>query len=258
MIFNDKSIQIILNGVKFAGEEAKKLRNLGLKIETKPDNSKVTNADIALDSLLTNLIRNELKNNDLILSEESVANLNYPNGIKQSFWSIDPIDSTKSFIENNPYWCINLAYIVDNKPIFGLIYAPETGVLWYGIIGVGAFKIENEKTTPIFSRIIPEDSPVLISSNEQVVPMDIIEKLKIRSEIKIPSAIKFCYIAEGVADYYYRKRNKACDWDISAGHALILSAGGDLGFLAPDEDFQYGLPQYNAPTLLACGKINHN
>lgn len=248
-------INLLIKKVKEAGDIAILLQKQGLKVENKPDGSLVTNADKSLDKFLSQVIREELKNNDLIISEEDVAEGNSPTvEVGQSFWSIDPIDSTKSFINNNPFYCITIAYIENQVPTFGIIYAPATQELWYGVKDLGAFKIIGDGLPKqITTRKVPNGGAVLMSSEEQITRAEIIEKFHIVEEIKIPSAIKFCYIADGRADYYVRKRNKACDWDISAGHAIIESAGGVFNFLTPDENFQYGIPPYLAPCLMAKG-----
>ena len=41
------------------------------------------------------------------------------------------------------------------------------------------------------------------------------------------SAIKFCQIAEGTADVYPRLAT-TCEWDVAAGHALVVAAGGTV------------------------------
>jgi 3'(2'), 5'-bisphosphate nucleotidase len=45
------------------------------------------------------------------------------------------------------------------------------------------------------------------------------------------SALKFCRLAEGAADIYPRLAPTS-EWDVAAGHALIVAAGGDM--TAPD------------------------
>ncbi len=258
MIFNEKILSTLFTELKIAGELAIKLRKNGLIVEEKKDGSFVTNADKELDIFLTKMIRDKLHNNDLIISEEDVSIGNSYDGVNKNFWSIDPIDSTSSFIKNiNDFWSINIAYISNNQPIFGLIYAPQQDKFWYGdTTKMEAFKIDKGIKSRIFAREISSNGATLISPEEQTADKEIIEKLNIREEIKIPSAIKFCYIAEGLADYYYRKRNKACDWDISCGHSLIVASGGSVNFLIPDEDFKYGQYPYKAPNLLATGKVH--
>ncbi len=240
----------------YAGNLAIKLRNEGLKIEIKEDGSKVTNADKEIDKIFIHFIRNELKNNDIIISEEDIDSKNMLKISKsEPFWSIDPIDSTNSYIEGKSFYSLNLAYIENGIPIFGLIHAPDNKTTWYGTIEYGAFKkIGDADPKRIYAREVPEEGAVLMSSELQIVPDSFKKQLNIIKEYKIPSSIKFTYIAEGIADYYTRNRNKACDWDISSGHALILAAGGKVIFTNKAENFKYGQPPYMAPALLARGK----
>lgn len=251
-----EEIEKLVECARSAGKHAKKLRENGLKIEVKNDGSKVTNADKELDLIFTKFIKDDLKNKDLIISEEDVGHGNTPEAHNnEPFWSIDPIDSTNSFISGNPFWSLNIAYIENGTPTFGLIHAPESDITWYGSINHGAFKKTGDNTpVKISVRSIPKEGAILMSSEEQITPEEFKKELNIIEEIKIPSSIKFTYIAEGIADYYTRKRNKACEWDISSGHGLILSAGGSLDFTDPTEKFQYGKPPYMAPALLARGK----
>ena len=39
------------------------------------------------------------------------------------------------------------------------------------------------------------------------------------------SAIKFCQVAEGAVDVYPRLAT-TCEWDVAAGNALVVAAGG--------------------------------
>jgi 3'(2'), 5'-bisphosphate nucleotidase len=45
------------------------------------------------------------------------------------------------------------------------------------------------------------------------------------------SSVKFCHIAEGGADVYPRL-SPTCEWDIAAGYAILVAAGGMM--TAPD------------------------
>ena len=57
-------INLLIKKVKEAGDIAILLQKQGLKVENKPDGSLVTNADKSLDKFLSQVIREELKNND--------------------------------------------------------------------------------------------------------------------------------------------------------------------------------------------------
>ncbi len=53
------------------------------------------------------------------------------------------------------------------------------------------------------------------------------------------SSIKLCAIAAGEADLYPR-HGPTCEWDIAAGHAVLLAAGGHLAQIADGAAFIYG------------------
>ncbi|MFN3315891.1 MAG: 3'(2'),5'-bisphosphate nucleotidase CysQ, partial [Raineya sp.] len=54
-----------------------------------------------------------------------------------------------------------------------------------------------------------------------------LEKYKIKNTIATGSALKFCLLAEGKADFYYR-HNPTMEWDTAAGQILVEEAGGGM------------------------------
>lgn len=54
------------------------------------------------------------------------------------YWSIDPIDGTRSFISGMPTWGILLGLVVDHRPVVGIMHQPFTGETWYAAPGIGA------------------------------------------------------------------------------------------------------------------------
>jgi hypothetical protein len=66
----------------------------------------------------------------------------------------------------------------------------------------------------------------------------------------IGSALKYCLLAEGQADIYYRTSPNS-EWDSAAGQAIIEHAGGRVLALVP------GFPRfgYNKPSLINGGFI---
>jgi len=61
----------------------------------------------------------------------------------------------------------------------------------------------------------------------------------------IPSALKFCLLAQGRADLYYRFR-PTYEWDTAAGQAIILGAGGVVETL-DGKALQYGKENWANP-----------
>ena len=112
----------LIDTFKVAGKESIDLYAKGLKIETKEDNSPVSNGDLKVNELITNKIK-ELTPNIPIVSEETV-NLKIKNTAK-IFWLIDPIDGTKEYIAGKDEYTLNAALVIDSVPILGLVGAPK-------------------------------------------------------------------------------------------------------------------------------------
>ena len=105
-----------------AGKASIDLYAKGLKIETKEDNSPVSNGDLKVNELITNKIK-ELTPNIPIVSEETV-NLKVKNTAK-IFWLIDPIDGTKEYIAGKDEYTLNAALVINSVPILGLVGVPK-------------------------------------------------------------------------------------------------------------------------------------
>ena len=66
------------------------------------------------------------------------------------------------------------------------------------------------------------------------------------------SSLKFCRLAEGVADLYPRF-GTTMEWDTAAGHAVLAAAGGSVSTIegAP---LTYGKPGFRNPHFIARGR----
>ncbi|MGV3278837.1 3'(2'),5'-bisphosphate nucleotidase CysQ [Rickettsiales bacterium LUAb2] len=248
-------LQETIEIIKKAGNLVKSLRdNQKVCTFVKDDGSCVTSADHESEALLLREIYKHFGNDQIIISEEEIANGKQVDLDHHSFWLLDPIDATQSYIDNKNDYCINVTYMENRQPKLGLIYAPETDTVWYAEKNKGSFKLQgNQKPIQIHTRSIPKNATAVVSMPRHQLTEDLINKYNITEELVIAGAIKFCYIAEGKADYYFRTRNKACDWDISSGHIIVEEAGGQVIF-DPKDNFSYGNKPYLAPGLIARGK----
>ena len=66
------------------------------------------------------------------------------------------------------------------------------------------------------------------------------------------SALKFCLIAEGEADFYPRL-GPTMEWDTAAGHALVSAAGGRVETLE-GAALRYGKPGFRNPDFIVRGR----
>ena len=68
------------------------------------------------------------------------------------------------------------------------------------------------------------------------------------------SSLKFCVLAAGEADIYAAKA-RAFEWDIAAGHAILIHAGGIMT-ANEKEKILYGKKNYRYPAIIAKRAIN--
>ena len=63
------------------------------------------------------------------------------------------------------------------------------------------------------------------------------------------SSLKFCIIAAGEADIY-AAIGRAFEWDIAAGHAILLHSGGSITSF-DEKEFFYGKVNYKNLPIIA-------
>lgn len=160
------------------------------------------------------------------------------------FWVVDPLDGTKEFIKRNGEFTVNIALILEQYPVVGVIYVPVTGKLYYSIKDQGAFMVSSLTASPNFEASfkalqsqsiklplpIERDSIVVVESRSHSTPetLQYINNLSERYPklelLPVGSSLKMCMIAEGKADIYPRL-SLSNEWDTAAGQAIVEGAG---------------------------------
>jgi 3'(2'), 5'-bisphosphate nucleotidase len=74
---------------------------------------------------------------------------------------------------------------------------------------------------------------------------------KVASTTNAGSSLKLCLVAAGEADVYPRL-GRTMEWDIAAGHAVLLAAGGQVSDLG-GKALRYGKPGFDNPHFAATG-----
>ena len=124
----------------------------------------------------------------------------------------------------------------------GIVSAPAKGELFKGILGIGAYKVNNEGQTEIKTKTLNKDLITVTVSRSHQTEKDK-QALKSISKnfneieiIEAGSSLKLCRVAEGFADIYCRM-GPTYQWDIAAGQAVAEAAGGALKTLDGNDFF---------------------
>jgi myo-inositol-1(or 4)-monophosphatase len=149
-------------------------------------------------------------------------------------WFVDPIDGTVNFAHGLAHWGVSIGLMHNNTPLLGAVVAPALQCEWYGYVGGGAQRngqpcsVTRESTlsdallgtgfSPVMRRLgHPEDN---LAAFCRVSP-------HVRDIRRCGSAaLDLCMVADGSFDGYWERR--LSPWDVAAGSALVLAAGGTI------------------------------
>lgn len=230
-------------------------------IAFKSDDSPVTAADIAAHHCLADALPGILAI-PLISEEGEIPELAERLQWRR-YWLIDPLDGTREFITRNGEFTVNIALIEDGKPVLGVVHVPVTN-LTYAAINLP------EEGQVIAVKISGDSPPVVIhgralsAQRAAQLPLALLashrhERADLQPIIKpieaqwpagvelqhAGSSLKFCWLAEGKADFYPR-HGLTSEWDTAASQAILEAAGGAIVEADPLQRGQMVPLTYNA------------
>ena len=231
-----------------------------LNQRVKADRSPVTDADLASEAIVLDGLARLLPGVPVI-SEESTGHRPNPD-LGSRFLIVDPLDGTREFIAGLDEFTVNIALIEGGTPVAGVIIAPARGLIWRGGRGCGAQRLPLHPETSsggspqgksIRPSARPPSAPRVLVSRSHLDPATDAYVARLPQAKRIPcgSALKFGLLAEGAADLYPRLAPTS-EWDVAAGHALLLAAGGNV--CRPDGSaLRYGQGDFSVPAFIAYG-----
>ena len=221
-----------------AGAEIMKFYDAGATIYTKADESPVTEADYAAERLILPRLAGLLEGVPIV-SEEAVSAGYKPDVSKGTFWTVDPLDGTKEFINRTGAFVVAISLVVDNKPVLGVIYHPALGIM-YSAAGPGTATREG-----------PDDERVALgagigSTREETMRVVLNEGSTDMPKVKgylssqfnksspridpQPGILRACQVADNSADmsviYPAKREGRTKWWDVAPAHAIVEAAGG--------------------------------
>lgn len=258
---NDKALADALCALALdAGAAALEIYQGDFVVTAKIDASPVTEADrLGEEIILKGLAR--LAPEIPTLAEEAASAGNIP-ALGREFFLVDPLDGTREFISRTGEFTVNIALIRDGRAAVGIVYAPAIGKLYTGIAGAGArlARVANGMAGPftsIAARAVPSRALIAVASRSHRGPETdaFLSTLDIADFAVAGSSLKFCLIAEGLADVYPRL-GRTMEWDTGAGQAVLEAAGGRVVVAGGDDPLGYGKKErgFDNPHFIAWGR----
>ena len=216
----------------------------------KVDNSPVTTADEKANEIILSVLSQQFPKIPAISEESENSVLD-----KGTYFIIDPLDGTKGFLKKTNNFTVNIALMNKWEPELGVIYSPISGELFYTSEGRESFKynvLKKSGKVKLSGNLQNRKAVVLITSENNFIGGEskIFKKDFDHEILKIGSSIKFCKLAEGIADIYPRF-GRTMEWDTAAGHAILKYAGGALIDLKTKKELTYGKKNYQNGSFIA-------
>lgn len=237
-----------------AGAAILAVRQRGFDVMRKEDRTPVTEADHAAEAIIVAGLREATPEFPVIAEEEVAAGrITQP---AHEYWLVDPLDGTREFAAGNDEFAVNIGLVRDGKPALGVVAIPASGELFCGIVGHGAWKQVGTERIPVSARLPPEEGLTVLASRYHGSSTRLDDFLRGRPVAKLinfGSSVKFCRLAEGIADLYPRF-GRTMEWDTCAPQAVLEAAGGTVRTL-DGEELPYGKPGWENPHFVCTGRL---
>ena len=212
-----------------AGDAILEVYATDFDVQHKSDLSPLTEADMASNDVIDRGLR-ALTPDIPILSEESGLPEFAERSQWEKYWLVDPLDGTKEFVNRNGEFTVNIALIDANRPVFGVVHVPVKNKTYLGCDGYGA-ELRSSGCAPVKISVADRtaEAPRVVGSrSHRGASLDgFLEKLGDYEMHPMGSSLKFCLVAEGVADIYPRL-GPTSEWDTAAAQAVVEQAGGSV------------------------------
>jgi myo-inositol-1(or 4)-monophosphatase len=240
---------LLRDTVREAGALALSLFRTDLKNWTKGASSPVSEADIAVNELISGRLRSATPHHGW-LSEESADDEQRLD--KQRVWIVDPIDGTRGYLAGREDWCISVALVERGRPVLAAVFAPASDEFFFAERGRGTLL----NGTPVNAT-----SGTAVDISRVAGPKPLIERLvrssgEISPHPRIASlALRLCRVAHGGLDVAFAG-GQSRDWDLAAADLIVQEANGKMSSLS-GEAIQYNRREVTHGVLIAAGRDRH-
>ncbi len=227
------------------------IRGRGFSTITKSDDSPVTEADHAAETLILQGLRAAA---DIpVIAEEEVA---AGQSVRHDgcFWLVDPLDGTREFAAGRDDFTVNIGLVRDGRVVLGAVALPAYGELYLGLVGTGATRRDASREQAIQVRSPPPEGLAVLASRHYANDERLrawLGSQRVASVGNIGSAAKFVRVAEGRADLYPRL-GRTMEWDTAAPQAVVEAAGGSV-CLFDGSPLRYAKPGWENPHFICRG-----
>jgi histidinol-phosphatase len=131
---NSPFLDTALDAARAAAEVIRHYYQRNLEVVIKADKSPVTQADVETEKVIRKVINERFPTHGFYGEETGQSAID-----AEYLWLVDPIDGTKAFVREYPFFSTQIALMHRGRLILGVSSAPVYGELAWGEIGKGAY-----------------------------------------------------------------------------------------------------------------------
>jgi histidinol-phosphatase len=132
MVSNE--LQAALDAAEAAAEVIRAHYGRGIGVHIKPDTSPVTEADVLAEKVIRGILSARFPAFGFYGEETGQHDMD-----AEAIWIVDPIDGTKCFVRDIPFFSTQIALWRDGRPVLGVSSAPVYGELAWAEERAGAY-----------------------------------------------------------------------------------------------------------------------
>lgn len=213
-------LKVAIEAAKEGGKHALKYYEKELTVEFKDDNTPVTIADKESEEVIKKHILKSFPKAKF-MGEETGGSVD-----EDEFWTIDPIDGTRSFNRGIPQWCNLISLCKKDGPVLGVCYYPVSNQLLYAEKDSGAFldgkQVYVSKIDKINKSLLGFGNPRYIQNKRKLLNL-----IEVCGSARSWEATYSIYLlAQGKVDVYYEGYGHV--WDVSPFKVIVEEAGGKI------------------------------
>jgi myo-inositol-1(or 4)-monophosphatase len=145
-------------------------------------------------------------------------------------WVLDPLDGSANYLRDVPLCCVSLALVDGEEPLLGIVYDFNRDELFTGVVGDGAYL----NGQPMHVSSVSDQAQALLTTGFPVAMdygsdalRDYVADVQAYRKVRSlgTAALMLAYVASGRFDVYRERTVRF--WDVAAGMALVIAAGGE-------------------------------
>jgi myo-inositol-1(or 4)-monophosphatase len=201
-----------------------------------------THADVAAQDLI--LSRLEATCIPVLAEESDSKEVN----LDSTLWLVDPLDGTLNFSRGFEMAAVSIALWDNGEPVLGVVHHIHHDRCYFGVVGESAWcddrPLRVSDTADIQHAILATGFPSGRSYGTDSL-LSFVHSVKSFKKVRMlgSAALMLAQVAAGHFDVY--EEEDIYLWDVAAGLALVISAGGQFSMTPGSGAFQYHVRSHN-------------